>query len=133
WQRVVVDRPEHVVLALAVVSAEGAEDQLQGVGVEPRGWLLGIARPALTMGPGWREAFPELAAGPAPEAWYGAWRAWCQAHGVPLGAADACRQSRDGVVLRVAAPSELIGRLHSANGEAVRDEVWLLAGEGMMR
>jgi hypothetical protein len=30
-------------------------------------------------------------------------------------------------------PGDLRGRLHTANGEAGRDEVWLLAGEGRMR
>jgi hypothetical protein len=85
------------------------------------------------MGPGWAEAFPELARGPAPEAWRGAWRTWCQNHGVTAAEAEACALNRDGPLLRVAAPGELRGRLHSANGEASRDEVWLLAGEGRMR
>lgn len=133
WQRVVVDRPEHVVLALAVVAGEGDEGQLRGFAVDPRGWLLSSTRPTLAMGPGWAEAFPEMATGPSSEAWHGAWRAWCQVRGVPPGEADSCTLSRDGVVLRIGAPRELIGRLHLANGEAARDEVWLLAGEGTMR
>jgi hypothetical protein len=133
WRRVVVDRPEHLVAALAVVSGEGGEGQLRGFVVESRGWLLSGTRPALTMGPGWAEAFPEMATGPSSEAWHGAWRAWCQVRGLPPGEADSCTLSREGVLLRVGAPRELIGRLHSANGEAARDEVWLLAGEGAMR
>jgi hypothetical protein len=133
WRRVVVDRPEHVVLALLVIAGETAEGELRGFAVEPRGWLLSGPRPALVMGPGWPETFPEVAAGPSAEAWRGAWRGWCQARGVPPAEADACAISRDGVVLHVAAPRDVLGRLRSANGEAARDEVWLLAGEGTTR
>jgi hypothetical protein len=124
WQRVVVDRPEHLVLVLAVVPG----DELCGLAVEPRGWVLQGPEPALRMGPGWVEAFPEAAAEPPPEAWRGAWRAWCQGHGVLPGEADGCALRRDGVLLRVGAPRELAGRLRAPNGEA-----WLLAGEGLMR
>ena len=106
---------------------------MRGFVVEPRGWLIAAARPVLSMGPGWSEAFPELAQGPPHEAWRGAWRTWCQNHGVPAAEAEGCVLNRDGSRLRVEAPGELRGRLHSANGEASRDEVWLLAGEGRMR
>jgi hypothetical protein len=133
WQRVVVDRPEHLVMALAVVPAEEGREELRGFAVDPRGWLLAGSRPTLTMGAGWREAFPEVATEPSPEAWHGAWRAWCQAHGVPPAEADSCALSREEVLLRVAPPGALRARLHAANGESGRDEVWLLAGEGTMR
>jgi hypothetical protein len=132
WRRVVLDRAEHMVLALAVVNGNGGEE-LRGFAVEQRGWLLGASRPVLSMGPGWSEAFPELARGPAQEAWRGAWRTWCQNHGVPAPEADSCAVSREGPMLRVQVPGALRGRLHSGNGEASRDEVWLLAGEGGMR
>jgi hypothetical protein len=131
WRRVVLDRAEHMVLALAVVQGDGEE--LRGFAVEPRGWVLSAARPVLSMGPGWAETFPELAQGPPPEAWRGAWRTWCQNHGVQPAEADTCALHREGALLRVQAPGDLRGRLHSANGEASRDEVWLLAGEGRMR
>jgi hypothetical protein len=132
WRRVVFDRAEHMVLALAVVpNAEGEE--LRGFAVEPRGWLIAAARPVLSMGVSWADAFPEVARGPAQEAWRGAWRTWCQNHGVPTAEAEACALNREGALLRVEASGELRGRLRSANGEASRDEVWLLAGEGGMR
>jgi hypothetical protein len=131
WRRVVLDRAEHTVLALAVVQGDGEE--LRGFAVEPRGWLLGASRPVLSMGAGWAEAFPELARGPAQEAWRGAWRTWCQNNGVPAPEADSCAISREGPMLRVQVPGALRGRLHMGNGEASRDEVWLLAGEGGMR
>jgi hypothetical protein len=133
WQRVVVDRPEYLVLALAIVSAGTGPDELRGFAVESRGWLMNGTRPALTLGPVWPEVFPELARGPSREAWRGAWRTWCQGRGVLAPEAESCALSRDGPLLRVEAPQELLGRLHSANGEAAHDEVWLLAGEGMMR
>jgi hypothetical protein len=133
WQRVVLDRPEALVLALVVIPGEALEGELRGFAVEPRGWLLSAARPALTMGPGWPEVFPELAPEPSAEAWRGPWRAWCQGHGVAPAEADACALSRDGPFLRAEVPRELLARLHSVNGETAHDEVWLLAGEGAMR
>jgi hypothetical protein len=133
WQRVLVDRPESLILALVIVPAAALEGDLRGFAVEPRGWHLNGARPALSLGPGWPEVFPELASEPPAEAWRGAWRAWCQGRGVPPGEADACVLSHDGPVLRVEAPRQLLGRLHSTNGEASRDEVWLLAGDGAVR
>jgi hypothetical protein len=129
WQRVMVDRPEHVVLALAVVPGE----ELRGFVVESRGWLMSSARAALTMGAGWQETFPEVALGPSQEAWRGAWRTWCQGRGVTPPDAESCALNREGPLLRVDAPKDIIGRLHLDNGEVTRDEVWLLAGEGMMR
>jgi hypothetical protein len=120
-----------LVLALVVVAADGEE--LRGFVVEPRGWVLSAARPVLAIGRGWAESFPELAQGPQPEAWRGVWRTWCQNHGVQPAEADACALRREGPLLRVVAPGDLRGRLHTANGEAGRDEVWLLAGEGRMR
>ena len=74
-----------------------------------------------------------MAHGPSAESWRGAWRTWCQAHSVPLTESDACALTREGATLRVETPRELLGRLRSTNGESVRDEVWLLAGEGVMR
>jgi hypothetical protein len=133
WRRVLVDQAEHLVLALVVTAGEEDAGQLRGFAVDPRGWLLSGTRPCLSMGPGWPEAFPEVAREPPPEAWAGAWRTWCQAHGIPPGEADACALNREGVVLRVAAPRELSGRLRPVNGESPREEVWLLAGEGAMR
>jgi hypothetical protein len=133
WQRVMVDRAEHLVLALAVVPGDTDEGELRGFAVESRGWLLVGGRPVLAMGPGWPEAFPEVAPGPPPEAWRGAWRTWCQGRGVPPAAAEACALSRDGCALRVEVPGEVRERLHLGNGEASREEVWLLAGEGGLR
>jgi len=133
WQRVVVDRPEHVVLVLAVVAADGEAAQLLGFALEPRGWQLIATHPALTMGPGWTEAFPEVAHAPSPEAWRSAWRGWCQLRGVPPAEVEACTLRPKGVLLQVAAPRELLARWPAANGAPGREVVWLLAGEGMMR
>jgi len=133
WQRVVVDQPEHLVLALIVVSGDADAGELRGFTIDSRGWRLDSTKPVLAMSAGWAEAFPEVAPGPSAEGWRGSWRAWCQARGVSPADADACALRRDDPLLRVAAPRELLGRLHSDNGEAARDEVWLLAGEGMMR
>jgi hypothetical protein len=133
WRRVVVDRPEHLVLALVAGAADGSAGELRGFAVDPRGWALHAAEPTLRMGPGWPEAFPEVAAGPPPEAWRSAWRAWCQSRGVSPGEADTCTLVRDGIRLRVGAPRDLVGRLRASNGEAAGEDVWLLAGEGIMR
>jgi hypothetical protein len=125
WQRIMVDRAEHLVLLLAV-SGEGRAERLSGFAVEPRGWVLEYSRPILRLGPDWPEVFPEAAAEPSPEAWRGAWRICCQGHGVAAADADACSLAREGALLRVRGPGEVLRRLP-------REDLWILAGEGMMR
>src|SRR5262249_8398682 len=97
WRRVAVDQAAH--LTPAPVGVRGEERR--GFVVEPRGWLLSSARPALAMTGGWPETFPEVAPGPSHEAWRGAWRTWCQGRGVAPPEAESCALSREGPLLRV--------------------------------
>ena len=129
WQRVIVDQPCHLALVLAAPAGQREGAELLGFTVDPRSWQLSTASRALSMGPGWTDAFPELVPGPSQEAWRHAWRGWCQLHGVPPAEAEACTLTPDGVVLRIAPPRDL----HARWPPGPREDIWLLAGDGMMK
>jgi hypothetical protein len=126
WRRVVIDRPERL-LAVLVQRPEG----MTGFPVRQDGWVLETQRPAFVLGTDWGEVLPELAEGLPPEAWRHTWLAWCQSRNMP--AAEACAVEYVGHRLRVAAPRLLMDRLRSTRSEALRGEVWLLAGNGRIR
>jgi hypothetical protein len=133
WQRVIVDRPEHLVAVLCLVAEEGEGERLLGFAVRPEGWVLEAAQPAFTLPADWRELFPEAADGPSADAWRQAWRAWCQPRSVPAAEVEACALERHEYRLRVAAPKRLTERLRAARSDAFKGEAWLLAGTGSVR
>jgi hypothetical protein len=131
WQRVMLDRPEHL-LAVLVLAPAAAGHQLLGFAVRQEGWVLQSAEPVLALGEGWQEVFPDLAE-PPPEVWRQAWRAWCQPRSLPAEEAESCLLERQGVRLRVMAPRRFVERLRAARSDALKGEAWLLAGEGPVR
>jgi hypothetical protein len=136
WQGVVLDRPEHLhALFLELAAAEKASSatRLIAYSVAPQDWSLRRDRTVLELREAWAEVFPDLAAGPPPEAWRQAWRAWCQPRGVPPADAEACRLEPARVLLRVHAPRKLVDRLRAARSDAVKNEAWLQAGTGPAR
>ncbi len=130
WNRVILDRPEH--LAVLLVLAGEGPGRLLGFAVRSGGWVLPAVRPAFELGP-WQEVFPDLAEEPAAELWQQAWRAWCQPRNLPANEVEACQLRREGHVLRVQAPAKLVERLRAARSDAVKGEAWLLAGAGPIR
>jgi hypothetical protein len=132
WQRVVLDRAERLTAALAEVNAEEGSGLL-GFAVDEGAWRLEAESPALALGPGWEDVFPEVAADPPPEAWREAWRVWCQPRALPAGDVGACGLERSGHVLWVRAPRRLVERLRADRSDALKGEAWLLAGEGRTR
>jgi hypothetical protein len=133
WQRVIVDRPEHILAVLLLVPSGTGEQQLVGIAVRQDGWVLQAAEPLFTLGADWRDVFPELAREPSLEVWRQAWRAWCEPRSLPAGEANACALERHGERLRVIVPHRLIERLRATRSDALKGETWLLAGEGRIR
>lgn len=132
WRRVILDSLESLPLVLIhMLSSEGRPVVL-GFPVRAEGWAL-ETEPALTLGPGWEEALPDLAEEPPPEAWRQAWQAWCQPRSLPPADVDACRLERVDHRLFVHAPLRLIDRLRAARSDATKQEAWLLAGTGRIR
>jgi hypothetical protein len=130
WQRVVVDRPERL-SALLLLDATG--DRLLGFTVKPEGWTLLSERPLFELPTGWQEVFPDLAQPPAEDDWRQAWREWCQPRGLTALTDDATRFELAGHLLKVTVSRRLLERLRSTRSDALRDEAWLLAGDGRLR
>lgn len=133
WQRIIVDRPERLMVILVLVPAGERKDRLVGFAVQPEGWTFPIAEPAFGVEADWQEVFPELAVDLALEQWRHAWRAWCQPRGLPATEVDACVLERQGYRLRVTAAPRLVERLRAARSDVFKGEAWLLAGTGRLR
>ena len=133
WQRVILDRPEHLLALLALVEEEGRGEQLLGFAVRQEGWVLQAAAPTFTLGPDWRYLFPQLIEELSLDAWRQAWRVWCQPRGLPAAEVEACTLERQDYRLRVVAPRRLVERLRAARSDALKGEAWLLAGTGSLR
>jgi hypothetical protein len=129
WQRVILDRPERLLVALSVV---GEGEGLLGFAIRQEGWALG-PEPVLSLGSVWREVFPELLE-PVPESeWRHAWHEWCQQRGLAEGAAEVPALVGEGPLLKVTATPRLWERLRALRSDALRDEAWLLVGAGRIR
>lgn len=132
WQAVILDRPAFLPAALVLTPADPGE-RLLGYALEPAGWALHARQAVCAVEAGWQEVFPDLAAGPAPEQWHEAWRAWCQRRGLPAVEADASILERHEHRVRVRVPARLLDRLRAGRSEALKGEAWLLAGTGRVR
>jgi hypothetical protein len=133
WQEVIVHRPERLLAVLLRVAGQGGAGRLLAFAARQEGWALQGGAPAFAVEGRWDELFPELSAGPPPQAWRQAWLAWCQPRGLPAGEPEACTLEPARERLRVHAPPRLIERLREARSDAVKGEAWLLAGEGPLR
>jgi hypothetical protein len=133
WQRVIVDRPEHLFAVCCLAVEEGKGERLLGFAARPEGWVLEAAQPAFTLQADWRDMFPEAAEDLPADAWRQAWRAWCQPRAVPAGDVEACALERHEYRLRVTAPKRLVERLRAARSDALKGEAWVLAGTGKVR
>lgn len=129
WQRVVVDRPER--LPVAVVRT--ADDRLLGFAAKSDGWALQSEAPVFELGAGWPEVFPQLTEAPPAETWQQAWQAWCQPRGLAGLGVETCVVRPEGHLLRVAAPPRLMERLKATRSDALKGEAWVLAGAGRLR
>jgi hypothetical protein len=131
WRRVILDAPEQRALACIRTAGSAGEPVLLGFSVRAD-WTL-EPEPALALGAGWEEVWPDLAEEPPAEAWRQAWQAWSQPRGLPPAEVDACRLERVDHRLLVRAPHRLIERLRAARSDAIKQESWILAGRGRTR
>ncbi len=140
WRRVILDAVEHrlavfihTVQPVAKASRlSSAAPRLLAFAVRPEGWAL-EPEPLLALAEGWEEALPDLAVEPTPAMWRQAWQAWSHPRSLPQAEVAACRLERADHRLLVYAPPRLIERLRAARSDAVKQEAWLLAGEGRTR
>jgi hypothetical protein len=133
WRSVVLDRAEHMFVALVEVKRDAGESGLLGFAARVEGWALASRSPVIDPGRGWPEAMPELAREPSEEDWRTAWLARAEQHGVPRAEAAACRLERSGALLRIEGAAGLLSRLRGSGAGAALSDEWLLAGEGRTR
>ena len=132
WQRVILDSVEARSFVFIRTAKASGEPLTLGFSIRPEGWAL-EPQPLLTLAGGWEDALPDLAAEPAPEMWRQAWQTWSHPRGLPPAEVEACRLERADHRLLVHAPPRLIERLRAARSDAVKQEAWLLAGDGRTR
>jgi hypothetical protein len=128
WQRVVVDRPERVLLALVSVKTPDTTE-LHGYSVKIDGWTLNDRSPILRIG-GSSEIWP---AEPTSAIWQETWHNWCKQRPLPANEVDACSLTWHAPRLEVQAPSRLIQRLQGAKSDLFKGEAWILVGDGYVR
>jgi hypothetical protein len=131
WQRVAVVHPESVILLLASIpSADGLG--LIGFAVQQRGWILQSKEP-IRLCQGWREAMPRLAEPILAEGWRQTWNVWARSAGLPAALAAGCPLECQAHRLVATVPSAVFVRLRAARSEALKGEMWLLAGDDRVR
>lgn len=127
---VILDTLEFRPLVFIHTSAATGAAFTLGFSVRLEDWAL-EPEPVLVLSE--EDMLPELFAEPAPEMWRHAWQTWTHPRGLPSAEVEACRLERVDHRLLVHAPPRLIERLRAARSDAVKQEAWLLAGEGRTR
>ncbi len=130
WQRIVVDRPERVMLAF--VKTQGGTELL-GFTAKVDGWTLHDRAPVLRVPFPIGTIWPEIAIEPATSVWQDAWRSWCRQRQLPANEVDSCTFSYRAPRLEIQAPPRLVQRLHAAKSDLFKGEAWLLVGDGYCR
>jgi hypothetical protein len=128
WREVVLDRPEHLLVAV-IQTAPG----FHGFQVQPEDWKLRAEEPVFTLGEGWQEVLPDLAQEPAPDLWRAAWQGWCRQRSLPPAETDGCSLRRQDHWLEVRASKRLFDRFKATRSDVLQGETWLLAGKGRTR
>lgn len=130
--RVILDTVEVRLFVLLRTIAEAGPKLILGFFVRPEGWVL-EPDPVVVLTDECPDILPDLSEEPAPELWREAWQAWTQPRSLPSAEVASCRLERIDHRLVVHAPPRLIERLRAARSDAVKQEAWLLAGDGRIR
>jgi hypothetical protein len=130
--RVVLDSLEQRILVLIRTPRSSAGAMVQGYLVQTEGWMR-EPEPLLWLSAGWENVLPDLTEEPPLPQWLQAWKAWAHPRSLPAAEVEACRLQRVDHRLLVHAPPRLIDRLRAARSDAVKQEAWLLAGDGRTR
>lgn len=129
WQRVIVDRPERMLLVLL---STGKAEWL-GFAAKAEGWELLAQAPILRLSA--TEIDPDCAIVEKVQtlAWQEAWRAWCRQRNLPPPEVDSCVLTYQPPRLHVQAPERLVQRLRAAKSDLFKGEAWILVGDGYLR
>ncbi len=132
WRRVIVDAVTTQWFAFLDFSPVDEEACVKGFPARSEDWTLDT-KPLATLSKAWRDDFPELFDEPSPQQWRQAWRDWSQPRGLNVEDIEASRLERVEHRLIVHAPPRLLERLRTLRSDAIKQEAWLLSGEGTIR
>lgn len=132
WRRVVFDAvtPQWFVFLDTAPAKDGSS--LLGFAVRPEDWSLD-PKPLLALTKIEQEASLDLFHEPTAQLWRQAWREWANPRGLSPADVEACRLERVDHRLLVQVSPRAIERLRAARSDALKQETWLLAGEGPTR
>jgi hypothetical protein len=132
WHRVILDAIEERPLVFIHTAKKSGAPLLLGFSVRADGWVMD-PEPVLELSNAWEEVLPDLAVKPSLGMWRQAWQAWTHPRGLAPADVEACRLEHVDHRLLVYAPPRLIERLRAARSDAIKQEAWLLAGDGRTR
>jgi hypothetical protein len=132
WRRVVFDAVTPQWFVFLDTAPANDSSSLLGFAVRPEDWSLD-PKPLLALTESGQEALLDLFHEPTAELWRQAWREWATPRGLPPTDVEVCRLERVDHRLLVQVPPRAIERLRSARSDAIKQEAWLLAGEGPTR
>jgi hypothetical protein len=132
WHRVIIDRPERIMLVLILTSRQSVSELL-GFSVKVDGWTLNDQAPATRLAATARNIWPELVEQVPIGVWETAWRGWCRERQLPNNEVELCTVAHHPPRLEVHAPPRLVQRLQAAKSDLFKGEAWLLVGDGYMR
>jgi hypothetical protein len=132
WEKVILDRSEHLFAVLILVPRNNGVGLL-GFAVQPEGWILFHKEPAFALQKDWQVPFPQLGVPVSLDLWRHAWREWCQLRGLPSAEVDASALQLLGCRIRITAPVRLVERLRAERSDVYKGQAWLLAGTGQLR
>lgn len=127
WQRIVIDRPERIMLAM--VLTPGLERLAFAVKVD--GWALQEKTPVLRLSAA--IGCPELAPEPTAAQCQEAWRDWCRQKQLPAAEVESCVLTPRPPRLEVQMPPRLLQRLQAGKSDLFKGDAWLLIGDGYFR
>ncbi len=132
WQRVIVDRPERVMLVLMFTHKDDVQRML-AFAVKVDGWTLYDQSPVLRLPIAAHSQWPDLAQETPAALWQEAWRSWCRQRQLPSNEVESCSLAYSPPQLEVHAPARLVQRLQAAKSDLLKGEAWILVGDGYLR
>jgi hypothetical protein len=128
WRRVLLDRPERVLLAHII-----SGDEWLAFAAKSDGFALNDRAPALRLPLAARPLWPDWETAPSQAALEDAWRTWCRQRNLPETDSKACTLTYRNARLEIDAPESLTQRLRDVRSDIFKGEAWLLLGTGHTR
>lgn len=132
WQKVLIDKPETICLALVLSQINGGGPRMLGFPTRPGDWELTGNLPPLTL-EDWPDFLGEAANLPPLDVLREVWRAWSRPRNLPGREVDACVLTLAGHRLLIKAPPKLVERLRQTRSDLLKGEAWVVLGLGPIR